>query len=79
MSDQEVVGIREVQPNPTRKDVCPEGCKDKNGEPRLLKKLVNAGPRVKRLEGGATKQITVQITKRVCDKCGHQTTEEKEL
>ncbi len=75
----EVVPIKEVHPSPVRANECPKGCKNKFGEPRIMKKLVNAGPRVKRLPDGTTKQITVQITKLVCDRCGEQISSEQEM
>lgn len=80
MSEQEQVSIREVQPAPARRaNECPAGCKDKFGQPRIMKRIVNQSPGVKQLPGGGTKQVTYMVTKMVCDRCGEGTTSREEL
>jgi hypothetical protein len=77
--DEQAVPIREVTPVAKRADECPNGCKDKFGRPRAMRRVVNQSPRVKRLEGGGTKQVTVMVTKQICDACCGQVTTEQEL
>lgn len=81
MSDtQEQVSIREVQPVATRRaDECPHGCTDKQGHPRIMRRVVNQSPRVQKQDDGSTKQVTVMVTVRICDKCGEQIRSEQVL
>ncbi len=74
---REVRALREV-PRPF---TCgKESCRQRDGSPRPMRKFVSPpGPRVKRLEGGATRQITVVTTHWTCDKCGDSQKTEQEI
>jgi hypothetical protein len=59
---------------------CPNGCKERDGKtPRSMRTVVGASPKVKRLPSGETKQVTVQVTVKTCDRCGEQVRTEQEI